>query len=72
MSTVASPIDLDALRLRNEFLAMPGLTVNVAQVARLLGVRAEHAAKTLAELEREQLLTHTANGSYRRAAPTFS
>ncbi len=72
MTTVADAIDLDALRLRGEFLAMPGLTVNVTQVARLLGIRAEHAAAILAELEREQLLTHTANGSYRRAAPTLS
>ncbi len=72
MTTVAEATDLDALRLRNEFLAMPGLAVNVAQTARLLGVRTEHAAKILAELEREQLITHTANGLYRRAIPTFS
>ena len=72
MITTADAIDLDVLRLRNEFLAMPGLTVSVAQAARLLGVRADHAAAILTQLEREQLLTQTANGSYRRATPIFS
>ena len=72
MITVADPTDLDALRLRNEFLTMPGLTINVAQVARLLGVRLDHASAILEELEREEFLKHTANGSYRRAAPPLS
>ena len=61
------PIDLDALRLRNEFLAMPGLTINVPQVARMLGLRSEHAAALLESLAHEDFLTHTANGAYRRA-----
>jgi hypothetical protein len=68
MIVTADPIDLDALRLRNEFLAMPGLTINVLQVARMLGVRSEHAAALLESLAHEQFLTHTANGAYRRAA----
>jgi hypothetical protein len=67
MIVTADPIDLDALRLRNEFLAMPGLTINIPQVARMLGLRSEHAAALLESLEHEQFLTHTANGAYRRA-----
>jgi hypothetical protein len=68
MIVAAEPIDLDALRLRNEFLAMPGLVINVPQVARMLGLRSEHAAALLESLADEKFLTHTANGAYRRAA----
>ena len=68
MIVTADPIDLDALRLRNEFLAMPGLTINVPQVARMLGLRSEHAAALLESLADEKFLIHTANGAYRRAA----
>ena len=64
----AEPIDLDALRLRNEFLAMPGLTISVPQVARMFGLRSEHAAAILESLAHEQFLTHLANGAYRRAS----
>jgi len=67
MIATAEPIDLDALRLRNEFLEMPGLTINVPQVARMLGVRSEHASALLESLAHEQFLTQTANGTYRRA-----
>ena len=68
MIVTAEPIDLDALRLRNEFLAMPGLTISVPQVARMLGLRSEHAAAILETLEHERFLTHIANGAYRRAS----
>jgi hypothetical protein len=67
MIVTAEPIDLDALRIRNEFLAMPGLTINVPQVARMLGLRSEHAAAILETLANERFLTQTANGVYRRA-----
>jgi len=67
MITLADPIDLDALRLRNAFLELPGLIVTPAQTARLLDVRLERAVALLANLEREDFLAGTGNGSYRRA-----
>jgi DNA-binding IclR family transcriptional regulator len=67
MIVAANPTDLDALRLRNEFLEMPGLTISVPQVARILGLRSEHAAAILETLASERFLTQTATGSYQRA-----
>jgi DNA-binding IclR family transcriptional regulator len=69
MIVPGDPIDQDALRIRNEFLEMPGLIVNVPQVARLLGVRSEHAGAILETLEREHFLAQTANGAYHLASP---
>ncbi len=70
MIVTAEPTDLDALRVRNEFLALPGLILNVPQVARMLGLRSEHAATILEGLARECFLTETPQGAYRRAAPS--
>lgn len=70
MIVAAEPIEQDALRIRDEFLAMPGLIINVPQVARLLGLRAEHAAAILEALTRERFLMHAANGAYQRASPS--
>jgi len=70
MIVAAAPTDLDSLRVRNEFLDMPGLTLSVPQVARMLGLRSEHAAAILATLVSEQFLRQTAAGSYDRA-PTI-
>lgn len=67
MLALADAVDLDALRLRNEFLEMPGLVVNGSQVARLLGVGVLHAFELLDALEREQFLIRLTNGAYRRA-----
>ena len=67
MIVAANPTDLDALRLRHEFLKMPGLTISVPQVARMLGLRSEHAAAILDTLASERFLTQTPTGSYRRA-----
>lgn len=69
MIATAEPIDLDALRIRNEFLDMPRLTLSVPQVARMLGLRSEHAAAILEALAQERFLTQMANGAYRRASP---
>jgi hypothetical protein len=66
MITLAGPIDLDALRLRNAFLELPTLVVTPAQAARLLDVRLEHALTLLADLEREDFLTRTSTNSYHR------
>jgi DNA-binding IclR family transcriptional regulator len=67
MIVAANPIDQDALRLRHEFLQMPGLDVSVPQVARMLGLRPEHAAAILDALASERFLTQTPTGSYQRA-----
>lgn len=64
--TGAPPTDRDTLRLRHEFLEMPGLVVTVPQAARLFGVRLDHAADMLESLEHEGFLTRDARGSYRR------
>ena len=69
MPTLNEPTDLDALHLRNEFAAMPGLVVSDSQVARLLDVRVPRAHEILDSLEREGLVIKTAGGSYRRAYP---
>jgi predicted transcriptional regulator of viral defense system len=65
MATIEA-LDLDTLRLRSEFLEQPCLTMTVAQVARLLSVRIDHARNLLAALERDGFLVRTADGSYRR------
>ena len=67
MIVAANPTDLDALRLRHEFLEMPGLTISVPQAARMLGLRSEHAAAILDMLASERFLTQTPTGSYQRA-----
>ena len=67
MIVAAAPTDLDSLRLRNEFLEMPGLTISASQAARMLGLRSEHAAAILESLASERFLTQTPTGLYRRA-----
>jgi hypothetical protein len=70
MIVPGDPIDQDALRVRSEFLEVPGLTISVPQVARMFGLRSEHAGAILATLEREHFLAQTANGAYHLAPPT--
>ena len=67
MIALSEPTDRDTLRLRSEFLSMPGLSVTVHQTARLVGVRLEHARDMLDLLERERFLVRDADGMYRRA-----
>ena len=52
MIVIGDAIDADALRIRHEFLAMPGLVLTVAQTARL------HALSTA----RARILLETAFG----------
>ena len=66
MIVAANPTDLDALRLRHEFLEMPGLIISVPQAARMLGLRSEHAAALLEMLADERFLTQTPAGLYQR------
>lgn len=70
MLALADPIDLDALRLRSEFLEMPGLTVTIAQAARLAGLRAARAAEILDLLADEGFLARDEHGAYRRPRST--
>jgi hypothetical protein len=72
MIAVSAPIDADTLRIRHEFLAMPGMRLAVPQVARLLAVSLNHAAEMLAVLEEEGFLIHTPDGQYRRAQPSMA
>jgi predicted transcriptional regulator of viral defense system len=69
MLVLGDATDLDALRLRGEFGAMPGLVINSSQVARLLDVRVQHAIELLDALEKDGFLIRMTNGSYRRAYP---
>jgi DNA-binding IclR family transcriptional regulator len=68
MIVPGDPIDQDALRVRNEFLEVPGLAVSAPQVARLFGLRSEHAGAILQTLEREHFLEQSASGMYQLAA----
>ena len=72
MIAVSTPIDADTLRIRHEYLAMPGMCLAVQQTARLLGVSQNHAAEMLHLLEEEGFLIHTPDGRYRRAQPLMA
>jgi len=72
MRAPAEALDLDALRLRGEFLEMPGLVINNSQVARLLDVLVPHANEVLDVLEKEDFLIRVPSGSYRRAHPLYA
>ena len=67
MITTADPIDLDALRIRHEFLAQPDLCVSADVVAAMLGVPLRHASIILESLVFERFLARTANGQYIRS-----
>lgn len=69
MIAVADSIDADVLRIRHEFLDMPGLTLTVAQTARLCSVSATHARQMLDLLAAEEFLVTDGTGPYRRAMP---
>jgi response regulator of citrate/malate metabolism len=72
MITLAKPIDADTLRVRHEFLAMPGLVLTAAQTARLYALSTAHAKALLETLEEEHFLMSDPNGVYRRALPPAS
>ena len=59
----------DALRLREEFHALPGLTLTPPQAARLLSVRLPEAAKMLGALKEEGFLGCSGSGIYFRPRP---
>jgi DNA-binding MarR family transcriptional regulator len=63
----APSIDADQLRLRHEFLSMPGLILTVPQTARLLGIRRVTAEQMLVSLEADGFLRRVGVETYRRA-----
>ncbi len=72
MMVLAAPIEADVLRLRDEFLSAPTLCLTVAQVARLLDLRVEHAAEIVMMLTEEGWLIQSASGLYRRPEPPLA
>ena len=69
MIAIADAIDADVLRIRHEFLDMPGLVLTVAQTARLYELSTAHAKALLDTLEAEGFLNSFPDGAYRRSAP---
>jgi hypothetical protein len=72
MVAIAAPVKADLIRLRNEFLAMPGLSLTVPQTARLLSVSECDAHALLDVLVAEGLLVDARNGIYRRVRKGLS
>ena len=69
MVIFADAIDADILRIRHEFLDLPGLVLTVPQTARLYGLSTSHARAMLETLEAEGFLVAGPNGAYRRSVP---
>lgn len=55
----------EARRIRAEFHDMPGLSLSVAQAARLWGWTPEHSAALLSQLADEKYLVRDSRGEYR-------
>ena len=68
MIAFADPIDLDALRIRHEFLTLPDLHASAASVAALLGVTERHALVALDALVAEGFLERIPDRGYARPA----
>jgi hypothetical protein len=66
VTTMSAPADADLLRLRSEFVAMPGLCLTSRQAARLLSIREPKARALLDALIAEGLLIRNGGGLYRR------
>ena len=67
--TAAMSTDRDLARLREEYVSLPGMCLDLPQVARLVGVDRVCAAHLLEELEAEGLLVRSTGRVYRRALP---
>jgi len=72
MITIADAIDADALRIRHEFLDMPGLVLTVAQTAKLYALSPSHARALLDSLVVEGFLAGDSSGRYRRTTFAIS
>ena len=65
-TTITALAGPDLLRLRKEFVAMPGLCLTTLQAARLLSIQEPEAHALLDELVYEGLLARDDEGLYRR------
>ena len=72
MITAAASGEHELMKLRDEYESMPGLCLNVQQVARLVGVDRDCATNLLEELAAEGLLLRASDGIYRRSSPLMS
>jgi hypothetical protein len=70
MVVLGDAIDADVLRIRHEFLDMPGLVLTVAQTARLYDLSAAHAKELLDVLQDDGFLIGGSTGAYRRPSPS--
>ena len=67
--TAAGVAEHELSRLREEFVSMPGLCLNILQAARLLDVDRDCAGQLLEQLEDEGLLQRAVGDTSRRSAP---
>jgi DNA-binding IclR family transcriptional regulator len=65
-ATITALAGTDLLKLRKEFVAMPGLCLTATQAARLLSIREPEAKTLLDELVHEGLVVRDDEGLYRR------
>jgi Fic family protein len=72
MVAIAAPMSADLTRLRNEYLAMPGLCLTVPQAARLLSIGEADARELLTALVEEGLLVRPVRGTYGRYLPVVA
>jgi hypothetical protein len=72
MITFAEPTDLDALRIRHAFLAMPDLRASADTLAAMLCTTPRHARRALESLVHERFLERTADGLYIRSTAAAS
>jgi hypothetical protein len=70
MIAIGDAIDADVLRIRHEFLEMPGLDLTIAQVARLSCVSTIHSQQMLEALVAEGFLILRSDGHYIRSIGT--
>jgi hypothetical protein len=68
MIRIADAIDLDTLRIRHQFLEMPGLALTPAQTARCYALSATHAKALLEALKAEGFLVSGTDDAYRRSS----
>ena len=66
MIMLAEPIDADALRIRHEFLTLPGLRASVDSCAVLLNVTPRHSRLILESLVDDGFLDRSDDGRYAR------
>jgi len=66
MIAVAEPIDADALRIRHEFLRVPGLRASAGDISLVLDVSSRHALLIIESLVRDGFLERTTEGQYVR------